>query len=142
MFSKSCEVVNSNNKIVKPYTKFLFVGGAPPPHPLCSTILLILHPRNGLSPTIYIYIYNIYILHSTLYSTPLGCWVFCVFLYVSVWYQIRVLAKNWALFRLFPVIDSWGWFWTGSLYKNIQVMLKFFMAPFFIMLFSCDTLIT
>ena len=33
------------------------------------------------------------------------------------------------LFRLFCVIDGFGWFLLGSLHKNIQLMLMFLIAP-------------
>ena len=36
-------------------------------------------------------------------------------------FQVRYLA----LFLLFSVIDDFRWFWMGSLYKNMQSMLKF-----------------
>ena len=37
-------------------------------------------------------------------------------------FQVRDLA----LFFLVSVIDGFGWFWIGSLDKNIQLMLEFF----------------
>ena len=58
--------------------------------------------------------------------------------------QLRVVL-NWkslqeypvlALFRLCSVIDSFEWFWIGSLCKNIQLMLVFLRAPFLILHFS------
>ena len=53
-------------------------------------------------------------------------------------FQVRYLA----LFLLFSVIDSFKWLWMGSLHKNIQVMLEFFKAPFFVLHSSYYTLIT
>ena len=53
-------------------------------------------------------------------------------------FQIRYLA----LFLLFSVIDSFQWFWMGSLYKNIQLMLEFLKAPFLVLHFSYYTLMT
>ena len=42
-------------------------------------------------------------------------------------FQVRYLA----LFLLFSVIDSFKWFWMGSLHKNIQFMLEFLKGPVF-----------
>ena len=42
-------------------------------------------------------------------------------------FHVRCLA----LFLLFSVIDSFEWFWMGSLHKNNQLMLEFFKAPHF-----------
>ena len=47
-------------------------------------------------------------------------------------FQVRYLA----LFLLFSVIDDFEWFWMGSLYKNIQLMLEFLKAPFLVQHFS------
>ena len=52
--------------------------------------------------------------------------------------QVRYLA----LFLLFSVIDDFEWFWIGSLQKNIQLMLEFLKAPFLVLHFSYDTLMT
>ena len=41
-------------------------------------------------------------------------------------FQVRCLA----LFRLLSVMDTFEWFWTGSLPKNIQSMRKFIKAQF------------
>ena len=41
-------------------------------------------------------------------------------------FQVRYLV----LFLLFLVIGGFGWFWMGSLYKNIQLMLEFLKGPF------------
>ena len=43
-----------------------------------------------------------------------------------------------ALFLLFSTRDSYGWFWIGSLHKNIQLIL----APFLVLHFSHYKLIT
>ena len=53
-------------------------------------------------------------------------------------FQIRYLT----LFLLFSVTDGFEWFWTESLHKNIQLMLEFLKAPFLVLHFSCNTLIT
>ena len=42
-------------------------------------------------------------------------------------FQVRCMA----LFLLFSVIDGLEWFWTGSLHKNIQLILVFLKVPFF-----------
>ena len=47
-------------------------------------------------------------------------------------FQVRYLA----LFLLFSVVDSFEWFWMGSLYKNIQLILEFLKPPFLILHFS------
>ena len=46
--------------------------------------------------------------------------------------QVRYLA----LFLFFSVIDGLQWFWMGSLYKNIQLMLEFLKALFLVLHFS------
>ena len=51
-------------------------------------------------------------------------------------FQVRYLS----LFRLFSVIDGFGQFYMGNLYKNIQLMLKFLKAPFLVLHFSYYTL--
>ena len=53
-------------------------------------------------------------------------------------FQVRYLA----LFLLFSVIDGFGWFWMGSLHKNIQLMLEFPKGPFLVLHFSYYTLMT
>ena len=53
-------------------------------------------------------------------------------------FQVRYLV----LFLLFSVIDGFEWFWMGSLHKNIQLMLKFLMAPFLVLRFCCYTVMT
>ena len=50
-------------------------------------------------------------------------------------FQVRYLA----LYLLFSVIDDFRWFWTGSLHKNIQFMLKFPKGPFSVLHFSYYT---
>ena len=47
-------------------------------------------------------------------------------------FQVRYLP----LFLLFSLIDSFGWFWMGGLYKNIQLMLEFLKGSS-----SCCTLL-
>ena len=53
-------------------------------------------------------------------------------------FYVRYLA----LFLLFSVIFGFGWFWMGSLHKNIQFMLQFLKGPFLVLHLSCYTLIT
>ena len=53
-------------------------------------------------------------------------------------YQVRYLV----LFLLFSAIDSCDWFWMESLHKNIQFMLEFLKAPFLVLHFSYDILMT
>ena len=53
-------------------------------------------------------------------------------------FQVRYLV----LFLLFSVIDSFKWFWMGSLHKNIQLMLEFLKAPFLVLHFSYYILMT
>ena len=53
-------------------------------------------------------------------------------------FQVRYLA----LFLLFSVIDSFKWFWMGSLHKNIQLMLEFLKVPFLFLHFSYYTLMS
>ena len=53
-------------------------------------------------------------------------------------FQVRYLA----LYLLFSEIDSFKWFWMESLHKNIQLMLDFLKAPFFVQHFSYYTLTT
>ena len=53
-------------------------------------------------------------------------------------FQVRYLAS----FLLFWVIDSFKWFWMGSLHMNIQLMLEFLKAPFLVLHFSYYTLMT
>ena len=47
-------------------------------------------------------------------------------------FQVRYLA----LYLFFSVIDGLQWFWMGSLYKNIQLMLEFLKALFLVLHFS------
>ena len=35
-------------------------------------------------------------------------------------------------FYFFSVIDSFKWFWVGSLHKNMQFMLEFLKVPFLV----------
>ena len=53
-------------------------------------------------------------------------------------FQVRYLA----LFLLFSVIEGFNWFWMGSLYENIQLMLKFLKAPYLVLHFSYCILMT
>ena len=53
-------------------------------------------------------------------------------------FQVRYLA----LFLLFSGIDDFECFWTGSLHKNIQLMLEFLKVPFLVLHFSYYTLMT
>ena len=53
-------------------------------------------------------------------------------------FQVTCLA----FFCLFSVKDGFGWFWMGSLYNNIQLMLEFFKDPLLVLHFSCHTLMT
>ena len=53
-------------------------------------------------------------------------------------FQVRYLA----LFLLFLVISSFGLFWMGNLYKNIQLMLVFLNGLFLVLHFSYYTLMT
>ena len=47
-------------------------------------------------------------------------------------FQVRYLD----LFLLFSVKNGFGWFWKGSLHKNIQLMLEFLKGPFLVLPFS------
>ena len=51
-------------------------------------------------------------------------------------FQVRYLA----LFLFSSVIDSFKWFWMGSLHKNIQLMPEFLKAPFLVLHFFYYTL--
>ena len=46
------------------------------------------------------------------------------------------------LFCLFLLIDSFVWFWMGSLCKNIQLMVEFLKALFLVLDFSCSVVMT
>ena len=52
--------------------------------------------------------------------------------------QVRYLA----LFLLFSVMGGTGWFWIGSLHKNIPLMLEFLRGPLLVLHFSYYTLMT
>ena len=41
-----------------------------------------------------------------------------------------------ALFLVFSVIGSLGWFWIGDLHKNIQLLLEFLRGLFLVLHFS------
>ena len=47
-------------------------------------------------------------------------------------FQVRYFA----LFLLFSVVSSFGWFWMGSLHNNIQLMLEFLKGSFLVLPFS------
>ena len=53
-----------------------------------------------------------------------------------------ISGQIFGLFLLFSVIDGFGWFWMGSLHKNIQLMLEFFKALFLVLHFSNYILMT
>ena len=53
-------------------------------------------------------------------------------------FQVKYLA----LFFYLSVIGSFSWFWTGSLHKNIQLMLEFLKGSILDLLFSYYTLMT
>ena len=53
-------------------------------------------------------------------------------------FQVRYLT----LFLLFSIINSFKWFWMGSLHKNMQLMLEFLKALFLVLHFSYYTLMT
>ena len=50
--------------------------------------------------------------------------------------------RYFALSSLFSVIESFKWFWMGSLHENIQFMLEFLNTPFLILHFSKYTMMT
>ena len=53
-------------------------------------------------------------------------------------FQVKCLA----MFHLFSVINRFQWFCMGGLCKNIMLMLEFIDAPFFVLHFSYNSLIT
>ena len=53
-------------------------------------------------------------------------------------FQVRYLV----LLLLFSVIDGFKWLWMESLDRNLQLMLEFLKAPFFVIHFSYYTLMT
>ena len=53
-------------------------------------------------------------------------------------HQVRYLV----LFLVFSVIDDFSWFWMGSLHNNIQLMMEFLRAPFFVLHFFYYILMT
>ena len=55
-------------------------------------------------------------------------------------FQVRYLLGF--LFGFASVVDSFEWFWMGSLYKNIQSLVKFIRAPLLVLDFSYYTLMT
>ena len=50
--------------------------------------------------------------------------------------------KSLVLFCLFSIIDGFEWFWLGSFHKNIQLILEFLKAPFWVQHFLYYTLTT
>ena len=54
----------------------------------------------------------------------------------------QILCLEFGLFGLFWVIDGLMWYWMGSLYKNIQLLVEFSKGPSLILHFSCYTLMT
>ena len=56
--------------------------------------------------------------------------------------HIEFQVRYFALFCLFSLIDSFEWFRMGSPHKIIQLMLEFLMAPFLVLHFSHNTLMT
>ena len=71
------------------------------------------------------------------FSTEFGILVFFTN-FALIEFQVKYLA----LFLLFSIIGSFGWFWMGSLHKNIQLMLEFLKGPFLVLHFSYHTLMT
>ena len=55
---------------------------------------------------------------------------------------MELQVRHLVLFLLFSVIDSFGWFWMGSLHKSIQLMLEFVKVPFLVLHFPYYTLMT
>ena len=55
---------------------------------------------------------------------------------------IEFQSRHLVLFLLFSVIDGFKWFRMGNLHKNIQLMLEFVKAQFFVSHFSFYTLMT
>ena len=47
-----------------------------------------------------------------------------------------ISGQIFGLFLFFSVIGGFRWFWMGSLHKNIQLMLEFLKASFFVLHFS------
>ena len=55
---------------------------------------------------------------------------------------MELLVRYLALFLLFSVINSFGWFLTGNLHNNIQLMVDFLIGSFMAQHFSYYTLKT
>ena len=53
---------------------------------------------------------------------------------------MEFLGQIFGLISLFSVIDGFEWFWMESLHNNIQLMLEFLQAPFWVLHFSYYTL--
>ena len=55
---------------------------------------------------------------------------------------VEFLVRYLALFLLLSIIDGLKLFWITGLHKNIQLMLEFLKAPFLVLHFSYNTLMT
>ena len=55
---------------------------------------------------------------------------------------MELLVRYQALFLLFSVLSSFGWFLTGNLHNNIQLMVDFLKGSFMVQYFSYYTLMT
>ena len=62
--------------------------------------------------------------------------------HVGLLYKHRSYRISGQTLFLFSVIGSFGWFWMGSIHKNIQLMLGFLKGPFLVLHFSCYALLT
>ena len=79
------------------------------------------------------------LLHLTYARLWTGCDMLVFFTnFGLVEFRVRYLA----LCRLFSVIAGFEWFWMGSPHRNIPLMLEFLEAPFLVMHFFCNTLMT
>ena len=56
--------------------------------------------------------------------------------------KLRSYGISGQIIGLFSVISGFGWFWTRSFHKNIQLMMEFLKGPFLILHFSYYTLMT
>ena len=55
---------------------------------------------------------------------------------------MEFLVKYFALFHLFGVIGSFGWFWMENHHQNTHLMLEFFKGSFLVLNFSYYKLMT
>ena len=64
--------------------------------------------------------------------------------YAGLLHKLKSYGISGQIFSLLllSVIDDFECFWIESLYKNIQLMLEFLKAPFFVLHFSYYTLMT